>query len=193
MVQDSVTVALPPVALTVDWLNASALSESALVSAAAEIAGNPSAVNSPIAETETMTPGRNLILLLLCGWLQNPRHAPRGPRLIHPHEGLWHLRHTGVTSLPIVVQYQAIGLTWDYSCKQAVMLIAEYGVIIAVPGGKLRVALAALLLSPGRAVSPEDLAETLWGSEGVRITTQPPGYRIQVNASEVDVSLLRAG
>jgi hypothetical protein len=98
-----------------------------------------------------------------------------------------------VTSLPIVVQYQAIGLTWDYSCKQAVMLIAEYGAIIAVPGGKLRVALAALLLSPGRAVSLEDLAETLWGSEGVRITTQPPGYRIQVNASEVDVSLLRAG
>src|ERR1700733_6407616 len=84
MVQDSVTVALPPVALTVDWLNASELSDSALVLAAAEIAGNPSAVNSPIAETETMTPGRNLILLLLCGWLQNPRHAPRRPRLLHP-------------------------------------------------------------------------------------------------------------
>src|ERR1700677_195870 len=68
MVQDSVTVADPPVASTVDWLNASVRSDNALVSAAAEIAGNPSAVNSAITETETMAPGRNLIHMLLRGW-----------------------------------------------------------------------------------------------------------------------------
>jgi len=96
-------------------------------------------------------------------------------------------------------------------CLLGPMMLRSSGTIIAVPGGKLRAALAALLLSQGGAVSFGDLAETLWGSEpppaarvttrnyvmrlrkalgaeGARIATQPHGYRIRVNASEVDVS-----
>jgi DNA-binding SARP family transcriptional activator/Flp pilus assembly protein TadD len=91
------------------------------------------------------------------------------------------------------------------------MLVRSSGVVIPVPGGKLRAVLAALLLAQGRAVSLEDLAETLWGpeppptarvtiqnhvlrlrralgAESARIATRPPGYLIRVDASELDVS-----
>jgi len=86
-------------------------------------------------------------------------------------------------------------------CLLGPMMVRSGGEIIPVPGGKLRAALAALLLSPGRTVSAEDLVETLWGAEppsaaqvtirnhvmrlrktlgaeGARITTESHGYRI---------------
>jgi len=100
-------------------------------------------------------------------------------------------------------------------CLLGPVMVRSSGAIIPVPGGKLRAALAVLLLNQGRAVSMENLAETLWGAgpppaarattrnhmmrlrkalgaEGARITTQPHGYRILVEASEVDVSLFES-
>jgi len=96
-------------------------------------------------------------------------------------------------------------------CLLGPMMVRSGGAVIPVPGGKLRAALAVLLLSQGHAVSLDDLVETLWGSgpppaarvtirnhvmrlrkalgaEGARITTEPHGYRIRVDAGEVDVS-----
>jgi DNA-binding SARP family transcriptional activator/tetratricopeptide (TPR) repeat protein len=81
---------------------------------------------------------------------------------------------------------------------------------MAVPAGKHRVVLAALLLRANRVVPVEDLAEALWGDElpseartgvqnyvmrlrkalgpaGSRITTQPRGYLIRVEAGELDL------
>ena len=46
-------------------------------------------------------------------------------------------------------------------CLLGPVMVRSSGVIIPVPGGKLRAALAVLLLNQGRAVSLEDLAETL--------------------------------
>jgi DNA-binding SARP family transcriptional activator len=100
-------------------------------------------------------------------------------------------------------------------CLLGPVLVRSSGAVIPVPGGKLRAALAVLLLNQGRAVSMEILAETLWGAEpppaarattrnhmmrlrkalgaeGGRITTQSHGYRILVDASEVDVSLFES-
>jgi DNA-binding SARP family transcriptional activator len=97
-------------------------------------------------------------------------------------------------------------------CLLGPIMVRSSGAIIPVQGAKLRAALAVLLLSQGRAVSLDDLVETLWGSEpppaaratirnhmmrlrkalgaeGARITAQSHGYRIRVQASEVDVSL----
>src|SRR5580698_10275410 len=100
-------------------------------------------------------------------------------------------------------------------CLLGPVMVRSGGATIPVPGGKLRAALAVLLLNQGRAVSMEILAETLWGAEppsaarattrnhmmrlrkalgaeGGRITTQSHGYRILVDASEVDVSLFES-
>ncbi len=80
------------------------------------------------------------------------------------------------------------------------------------PSGKQRTVLAALLLNADRVVSVDELIEILWGDSpppsarvtvqnhvmrlrktlgrvaGSRLSTQPPGYRIRVNAGELDVS-----
>jgi len=102
----------------------------------------------------------------------------------------------------------AVGMDF---CLLGPLLVRRGGVVIPVPGGKPRAVLAALLLSHGRAVSLEDLAETLWGpepppttrvtvqnhvmrlrralgAEGARITTQPSGYLIRVDPGELDVA-----
>jgi DNA-binding SARP family transcriptional activator/Flp pilus assembly protein TadD len=83
--------------------------------------------------------------------------------------------------------------------------------VVAIRPGKQRVVLAALLLSAGRVVPVDELAEALWGDSppqsarpslqnyvmrlrktladvGVsRITTEPGGYLISVEAGELDV------
>jgi DNA-binding SARP family transcriptional activator len=102
-------------------------------------------------------------------------------------------------------------MTGTEFCLLGPVMVRGGGAVIPVPGGKLRAVLAALLLSRGRVVSLDDLTETLWGpeppptarvtiqnhvmrlrralgAEGARITTEPPGYRIRVHASEIDVS-----
>lgn len=100
-------------------------------------------------------------------------------------------------------------------CLLGPVVVHSNSVVIPVPGGKPRAVLAALLLSQGQVVQVEDLAETLWGAdpppsarvtiqnhvmrlrralgdEGSRITTWPHGYRIHVDASELDVSRFEA-
>jgi len=88
--------------------------------------------------------------------------------------------------------------------------------LVAVPRGKQRAVLAALLLDAGRVVSAEDLAELLWGAEPPvsarvsvqnyvkrlrqvlgdgardRIRTHPGGYSIAVAPGELDVSRFEA-
>jgi DNA-binding SARP family transcriptional activator len=85
-------------------------------------------------------------------------------------------------------------------------------VVVLIPPGKQRALLAALLLNPGRVVSVDELAETLWGAGPPpsarvtvqnyvkrlrnsladtghsRIATQPGGYMICVDDGELDVS-----
>src|SRR5690349_13126537 len=86
------------------------------------------------------------------------------------------------------------------------------GAAVPVQKGKQRALLAALLLNPGRAVSLDHLAETLWGPDpppsarvtiqnyvvrlrkalgtagGSRITTLPSGYAIRAEPGELDVT-----
>jgi DNA-binding SARP family transcriptional activator/tetratricopeptide (TPR) repeat protein len=96
-------------------------------------------------------------------------------------------------------------------CLLGPLLVRHRGIMIPVAAGKQRVLLAALLLSAGRLVTVDELAETLWGSvpprsaraslrnyvmrlrkslaDGglSRISTQPDGYLISVEAGELDV------
>jgi DNA-binding SARP family transcriptional activator/Tfp pilus assembly protein PilF len=89
-------------------------------------------------------------------------------------------------------------------------------VAVPLPPGKQRAVLAALLLTAGRPLSLDELAEVLWGSApppsarvtvqnyvkrvrkglgptaGARISTQPRGYLIQVDPGELDVSRFEA-
>src|SRR5512142_2764267 len=86
------------------------------------------------------------------------------------------------------------------------------GAVVPVQKGKQRALLAALLLNPGRAVSLDHLAETLWGPDpppsarvtiqnyvmrlrkalgtagSSRITTQSSGYAIRAEPGELDVT-----
>lgn len=86
------------------------------------------------------------------------------------------------------------------------------GVMVSVQKGKQRAVLAALLLKPGRAVSLDELAETLWGPDpppsarvtiqnyvmrlrkalgdggSPRISTLSSGYAIQVEPGELDIT-----
>src|SRR5579863_7373263 len=86
------------------------------------------------------------------------------------------------------------------------------GAMVAVPPGKQRAVLAALLLSAGNVVSLDDLVEAVWGPDppptarvGVQnyvmrlrkalsvtgpalISTQPGGYLIGMQAGELDVT-----
>lgn len=90
------------------------------------------------------------------------------------------------------------------------------GAVLPIAAGKQRAVLAALLLSAGRVVGPEELAEALWGAwppssakvtvqnymvrlrkalgatERSRISTVPGGYMIRVADHELDVSRFEA-
>src|SRR5262252_2589041 len=90
------------------------------------------------------------------------------------------------------------------------------GTMVAVPPGKQRALLAALLLDAGRVVSLDQLAEALWGPEpppSARVTvqnyvmrlrkalaatgqalisTQPGGYLISKEGGELDVTRFEA-
>ena len=90
------------------------------------------------------------------------------------------------------------------------------GVAMPLPAGKQRIILAALLLNAGRALSLDELAETLWGSApppsarvtvqnyvtrlrkglgpaaGARISTQGHGYLIEADPDELDISRFKA-
>jgi DNA-binding SARP family transcriptional activator/predicted negative regulator of RcsB-dependent stress response len=96
-------------------------------------------------------------------------------------------------------------------CLLGPLLVRWNGVQVAVPRGRQRAVLAALLLNAGRVVSVDELAEVLWGahpppSERVTVQntvmrlrqslgaarsligTQPRGYLITIAAGELDVS-----
>jgi len=92
------------------------------------------------------------------------------------------------------------------------LVVHHAGVPVAIPRGKQRAVLAALLLEAGRVVPVDALADSLWGAEppasarvtvqnyvkrlrhvlgdnGLdRISTHPGGYSIRVVAGELDVS-----
>jgi DNA-binding SARP family transcriptional activator/Flp pilus assembly protein TadD len=93
--------------------------------------------------------------------------------------------------------------------------VCSDGVVVQISQGKLRVLLAALLLSANRAVSVDELLEVLWGVDpppsarvgvqnyvmqlrralggaGTRISTQPRGYLIKVEPGELDVARFEA-
>jgi DNA-binding SARP family transcriptional activator/Tfp pilus assembly protein PilF len=101
-------------------------------------------------------------------------------------------------------------------CLLGPLTVWRDGMAVPVPPGKQRVVLAALLLSAGRVVATDELAEMLWGSAlppsaqvtlrnhlrrlrgalgdaaRTRIRTQPGGYLISVDAGELDVSRFEA-
>jgi DNA-binding SARP family transcriptional activator/Tfp pilus assembly protein PilF len=111
----------------------------------------------------------------------------------------------------------AVGM---YFCLLGPLTVWRDGMTVPELPGKQRVLLAALLLSAGRVVTCDELAEMLWGSAlppsaqvsvrnylrrlrqalgdaaRTRIRTQPGGYLISVDADELDVfrleSLLRS-
>jgi DNA-binding SARP family transcriptional activator len=92
------------------------------------------------------------------------------------------------------------------------LAVRSDGAEVALPRGKQRIVLAALLLNAGRVVSAGELAEALWGSVPVpsatvtiqnyvkrlrralgdhdrsRILTRPPGYLIEAGLEELDVA-----
>jgi DNA-binding SARP family transcriptional activator/tetratricopeptide (TPR) repeat protein len=96
-------------------------------------------------------------------------------------------------------------------CILGPLLVRHAGVIVPVPPGKQRALLAALLLSAGRVVQLDELAQVLWGSAPPpsaraslqnhvmrlrkslaaagdrRIVTQPDGYLIKVAVGELDL------
>ncbi|HEX6522047.1 MAG TPA: BTAD domain-containing putative transcriptional regulator [Streptosporangiaceae bacterium] len=101
-------------------------------------------------------------------------------------------------------------------CVLGSLVVRHGGVEVPLSSQKQRAVLAALLLNAGRLVSLDELAEVLWGSSpppsarvtiqnyvmrlrralgdtaGSRISTQPRGYLIQVDPSELDVSQFEA-
>jgi DNA-binding SARP family transcriptional activator len=56
-------------------------------------------------------------------------------------------------------------------CLLGSLMVRYRGIAIAVPPGKQRALLAALLLNAGRLVTVDDLVEVLWGS------SPPPSAR----------------
>jgi DNA-binding SARP family transcriptional activator/tetratricopeptide (TPR) repeat protein len=89
------------------------------------------------------------------------------------------------------------------------------GVVLAVPRGRQRTVLAALLLRGNRVVAVDELAEALWGTDpprsarvsvqnhvmrlrrslgaaGSRLVTAPDGYLIEVGDGELDVARFEA-
>jgi DNA-binding SARP family transcriptional activator len=101
-------------------------------------------------------------------------------------------------------------------CLLGPITVRTGGVMVAVPTGKQRAVLAALLLSAGRVVSLDELIEVVWGDDppqsarvtirnyvgllrkalgavaGARVGTEPRGYLIRVQAGELDVSRFEA-
>jgi len=100
-------------------------------------------------------------------------------------------------------------------CLLGPLMVRRGEVVVPLPPGKQRTVLAALLLNVGQVVSLDELAEILWGtspppsarvttqnyvmrlrkalgSSGTRISTQPRGYLIHADASELDVSRFQA-
>jgi DNA-binding SARP family transcriptional activator/tetratricopeptide (TPR) repeat protein len=97
-------------------------------------------------------------------------------------------------------------------CLLGPLTVRHGGIAVAIPAGKQRSVLAALLLSAGRVVSHGEIAEALWGDEwpasadvsirnyvrrlrqilhdaGLdRILTRPGGYLIRVEAEELDLT-----
>jgi DNA-binding SARP family transcriptional activator/uncharacterized protein HemY len=90
------------------------------------------------------------------------------------------------------------------------LVVIRLGRDIHVTAGRQRAVLAALLLSPGRVLAWDELAEVLWGTEpppsarvavqnyvmrlrkvlgegGARISTRPGGYAIDVTPGELDL------
>ncbi len=101
-------------------------------------------------------------------------------------------------------------------CLLGPLLVRRGGAVVPVQRGKQRALLAALLLSGGKVVSLDDLAEVLWGPgpppsarvtiqnyvmrlrkalrdrDGSRISTQSRGYLIRVDPGETDVARFEA-
>jgi DNA-binding SARP family transcriptional activator/Tfp pilus assembly protein PilF len=101
-------------------------------------------------------------------------------------------------------------------CLFGPLMVRRGGAVVPVPPGKQRAVLAALLLSAGQMVSLDALIEVLWAhspppsarvavqnyvmrlrkalgpAAGSRISTQPRGYLIQVDAAELDLSRFEA-
>jgi DNA-binding SARP family transcriptional activator/Flp pilus assembly protein TadD len=100
-------------------------------------------------------------------------------------------------------------------CLLGPLIVRCNGRVLAVPRGKQRAVLAALLLQPNRVISLDDLAEALWGTDlppsarvsvqnyvmrlrstlgpaGSRIATQPHGYLIEVEDGELDIARFEA-
>jgi DNA-binding SARP family transcriptional activator/tetratricopeptide (TPR) repeat protein len=101
-------------------------------------------------------------------------------------------------------------------CLLGPLLVRSGGAVVTVRPGKQRAILAALLLSGGKVVSLDELAEVLWGQEpppsarvtiqnyvmrlrmalaetdGSRISTQPHGYQIRIDPGELDVTRFEA-
>jgi DNA-binding SARP family transcriptional activator/Tfp pilus assembly protein PilF len=95
-------------------------------------------------------------------------------------------------------------------------MVRADGAVVPVPQGRQRVVLAALLLNANQVVSLDELAETLWGTTppssarvtvqnhvmrlrralgpaaASRISTQPRGYLIWADASELDIAQFTA-
>ncbi len=101
-------------------------------------------------------------------------------------------------------------------CLLGPLVVRRDGVALAVPGGKPRAVLAALLLDAGHLMTAGQLTEVLWGADpppsarvtlqnhvkrlrralgpdgGALIATKPGGYAIQIGAGELDVTRFRA-
>jgi DNA-binding SARP family transcriptional activator/tetratricopeptide (TPR) repeat protein len=101
-------------------------------------------------------------------------------------------------------------------CLLGPLQVRSGGVVVPVRRGKQRAVLAALLLSGGKVVSLDELAEILWGPQpppsarvtiqnyvmrlrqalgdtrGSRISTQPRGYLIRMDPGELDVARFEA-
>jgi DNA-binding SARP family transcriptional activator len=109
-----------------------------------------------------------------------------------------------------------VGVSEFEFCLLGPLLVRRGGVVTPVTRGKERAVLAALLLGAGRAVSLDELAETLWGASpprsarvtiqnyvrrlrglladvgGSRISTLPHGYLMSMAAGELDASRFEA-
>jgi len=94
-------------------------------------------------------------------------------------------------------------------CLLGPVVVRRDGAVLPVPRGSQRAVLAVLLLNAGRAVSVDELAETLWGAAPRpsaqatvrnyvkrlrrllgedRIVTAAPGYAIRADPAELDVA-----
>ena len=142
-------------------------------------------------------------------WLGAPCVAP-GLLLIHLAQGLY-MRlacdQYGDDRAFITVVKSPMATEIQF-CLLGPLMVRCGGVVVPLPPGKQRTVLAALLLNVGQVVTLGELAEILWGtsppssarvttqnhvmrlrktlgSAGSRISTQPRGYLIHADASEL--------